>query len=188
MHMGKILKNFGLGLVYILLLPFLLAVLVLVALYGVFVSIVMFFKGMGRFFRGLSFFAPFEEDVKVDEIKKAQIENQIHPNGVPAQQTAAPAPQNVYVQNNYYQTAPTQPTQPQQPNPTPIDANGYFKQNPQGPTLGMKDSTPVIDMSKTPEEIASTPKEAQPVYEEIPQKKSDEVIDISKDDDGKDDL
>jgi hypothetical protein len=127
--MSNFLKNFGLGIVYILLLPILVAVTLLVGLYGLCEWIVLACKGLVRFFKGDSFFAPMQEDEEVVLIKKAMQENIAHPNGTPAQ---APAPNNVYVQNNYYQTAA--PNTNQTPNPNtqipqnnaPIEGSGTF--------------------------------------------------------------
>jgi phenylalanyl-tRNA synthetase beta subunit len=102
--MGKFLKNFGLGLVYIVLLPILLAILVLFAVYGLGVCIYLFFASMIRFFQGKEMFPMLPEDVKVAEIKKAQMDAQMGTPAPMAPQAASPAgPSTVYVQQNYYQ-------------------------------------------------------------------------------------
>ena len=114
----KFLREFGLGLVYIILLPVLLAVLLVVGVVMVFVWIVMFFKGCIRFFKGDSFFAPLPEDEQVEKIKAEELRRKTEPEN-PAPAPAQPAgPSQVYVQNNYYQPQPGQP-------------NGQIPQNPQ---------------------------------------------------------
>ena len=69
----KFLREFGLGLVYILLSPVLLAMLLVVGIVMVFVWIVTFFKGCIRFFKGDSFFAPLPEDEQVEKIKAEEL-------------------------------------------------------------------------------------------------------------------
>jgi hypothetical protein len=174
--MGKFLKNFGLGLVYIVLLPLLLAVLVIFGLYGLVVCIVEFFSSTIRFFQGKEPFPPLWEDVRVAEIKKAQMDAQLNVQPAPTPAAQNPAgPSTVYVQQNYYQNhqgtaAPT--PQPQQP----IDTTGYFQN--QAP------STPILDASNQPSPALSN--EVHPG--QIPQNSQPEpsgYIDISHSDDTK---
>jgi hypothetical protein len=189
--MAKFMKNFGLGLVYILLLPLLLLILVAFALYCLILGITMFFQAAIRFFKGLEPLPPFEEDLKVAEIKKAQVENQIHPNGVPAEANNGPAPQSVYVQNNYYQTPGAQQPGmvPPQPQNTPIDANGYVKAASPSQTLPPQQPTPpTIDV--TSQAISQQPQPTPDLQKIVQQQPGDtpaspSVIDLSVDD-GKD--
>lgn len=185
-------KNFGLGLVYIILLPLLLLVLAAFALYCLGLGLVMFFQATVRFFQGLQPLPPFEEDLKVAEIKQAQVENQIHPNGVPSSQPqSSPAPQSVYVQNNYYQTP--NPSAPQQPAPqaqnTPIDANGYFKNPTQANALPNQPVPPTLDVTAQAQSIAQQPQtpDLQKIVQQpsAPTSNTPSVIDLSLDD-GKD--
>jgi hypothetical protein len=168
--MGKFLKNFGLGLVYIVLLPLLLVVLVLFGLYGLGVCIVQFFASTIRFFQGKEAFPPFWEDAKVAEIKQAQIAAQLS-NPAPQQPTSSsPAgPSTIYVQQNYYNgqhnangTTPT-PTSA----PSPIEANGYFRDprneaptldvsTPKSPALNQP-ATPALNQPATPQITANSP-------------------------------
>ncbi len=114
----KFLREFGLGLVYILLSPVLLAMLLVVGVVMIFVWIVTFFKGCIRFFKGDSFFAPLPEDEQVEKIKAEELRRKTEsdkPEPAPAQPAG---PSQVYVQNNYYQPQPGQP-------------NGQIPQNPQ---------------------------------------------------------
>ncbi|MCI1245299.1 MAG: hypothetical protein LKG11_05095 [Bacilli bacterium] len=193
--MSKFLKNFALGLLYFLLLPLELAVLVIYGLYCLGLYSAVFFKGTIRFFRGKKFFAPFPEDLKKDEIRAAQIDMLAHPNGTPTPAPSAPAgPSTVYVQQNYYTGngpaagAPNANKLP--PNNGPIDANGFFKPNPQinNPEANSIDmstqQTPGIPIHHIDEQGRERP--------EIPQTKKIDtktvsIIDISKMDDGKDD-
>ena len=107
----KFLREFGLGLVYILLSPVLLAMLLVVGVVMIFVWIVTFFKGD-------SFFAPLPEDEQVEKIKEEELRRKTEsdkPEPAPAQPAG---PSQVYVQNNYYQPQGGQP-------------NGQIPQNPQ---------------------------------------------------------
>jgi hypothetical protein len=192
--MAKFMKNFGLGLVYIILLPLLLVILAAFALYCLVLGMVMFFQAAIRFFQGLQPLPPFEEDLKVAEIKKAQVENQIHPNGVPSTATDnGPAPQSVYVQNNYYQTPGTTPAPQVPPQPaqnTPFDTTGYVK-NSQASQPGAlpKQTPPTLDV--TSQAIAQQPQpQATPELQKLVQQDptnspAPSVIDLSVDD-GKD--
>ena len=114
----KFLREFGLGLVYILLSPVLLVMLLVVGVVMIFVWIVTFFKGCIRFFKGDSFFAPLPEDEQVEKIKAEELRRKTEPEN-PAPAPSQPAgPSQVYVQNNYYQPQGGQP-------------NGQIPQNPQ---------------------------------------------------------
>ena len=64
----KFLKNFGLGLLYALLFPVILAAVAVFAVYGFLKSIVYFFIYLVRFFKGEKIFAAFPEDEKAKEI------------------------------------------------------------------------------------------------------------------------
>ena len=72
--MGKALKNLGFGLVYVLLLPLLVAILVA----SFFVGLFFMFKEIPfviyRFFRGEKPLPPLPEDELVEKIKKKQME------------------------------------------------------------------------------------------------------------------
>lgn len=114
----KFLREFGLGLVYILLLPILLAGVLVVGVVMIFVWIVMFFKGCIRFFKGDSFFAPLPEDEQVQKIKDEELRRKTEPEN-PTPAPAQPAgPSQVYIQTNYYQ-------------PGQVPPNGQMPQNPQ---------------------------------------------------------
>lgn len=185
--MGKFLKNFGLGLVYIVLSPFLLAVLALFGVYGLGVCIYEFFASTIRFFQGKEGFPPLWEDVRVSEIKKAQMEAQLGAPS-PVQQPAQPAgPSTVYVQQNYYQNHPG--TAAPQPNPTPaplnqpIDTTGYFTSPvPSAPTLDVSSKpAPVINQNTTPQSLT----QAKQIPHQTTTLEPAAFIDISNDDDPK---
>jgi len=109
----KFLKNFGLGLLYALLFPVILAAVAVFAVYGFLRSIVYFFISLVRFFKGEKIFAAFPEDEKAKEIIDRA--RGLKKEEAPAQQQAPQ--QNIYVQQNYYpnQGLPPQGQQPQQP-------------------------------------------------------------------------
>ena len=95
----KALKNFGLGLLWALLLPALLAAVAIVAVFGIpnfFVQLVIMIV---NFFRGKKLFPSFEEDEKAYKILKSALEEQ-NAESKPAE------PSPVYVQQNFYGAAP----------------------------------------------------------------------------------
>jgi hypothetical protein len=180
--MGKFLKNFGLGLIYILFFPVLLVAIALMGVYGLFVCVIQFFRGAIRFFRGLEPFPPFPEDITVESVKQAQI-GLSTPTPAPTPAPSQPAgPSTVYVQQNYYQNS-QHPADPQQPSsPTPIDTTGFYN-NPANPA-----PNPTLH-TQTPPTLDVT--SAAPTAPSIENKKPSTpapaaYIDISKDDDGKD--
>jgi len=182
--MGKFLKNFGLGLVYIVLLPFLLIALVLFAIYGLDVCIYLFFASTIRFFQGKEMFPTLPEDVKIAEIKKAQMDAQFGTPAPSAPQASAPAgPSTVYVQQNYYQgqkengASSANPQQPAIPHNEPIDTTGYFKHAPQPPVLDVTTpKAPQLSNEITPTAIPQNSAPEPTAY-----------IDISHDEDPKGD-
>ncbi len=108
--MGKFLKNFGMGLVYVFLLPILLLVL---ALAGIYLLGNWLYQGgvfLVRFFRGYPGFEELEEDKRVREILEARREAnrpKKTAGGIQGEKPApAPQAQNVYVQQNFYQMPP----------------------------------------------------------------------------------
>jgi hypothetical protein len=130
--MSNFLKNFGLGIVYFLLLPLLIAVFALVGVCLFFLWLYTLIHNSIRFFKGERFFEPFAEDEKVQEIKLAQIDSLAHPVTGQTAPSAGPAgPSSVYVQQNYYSNKGAEKT-PETPNPQngPIDAMGTFREDP----------------------------------------------------------
>jgi len=160
--MGKFLKNFGLGLVYIIFLPLLLAILVLFGVYGIGVCIIEFFAGTIRFFQGKEPFPPLWEDAKVAEIKQAQMEAQL---GTPAPVAPSPAnpagPSTVYVQQNYYngQHPANGSTPTPSPAPMPIESDAYFHdQRPQPPLIDVTgQANPALNQPSAPQIPANPP-------------------------------
>ena len=127
--MSNFLKNFALGIVYIIILPFIVLGTVLAGLYGLASNVCLFLKGIVRFFKGERFLSRPQEDEEIAFIIKRQ--QDLLKNPEPTQPTPAPAPSpsNVYVQNNYYQGS--KPTDPALGAPTsPIEGTGNFINNP----------------------------------------------------------
>ena len=147
--MLKFLKNFGLGLLYILLFPFLLVGVAVFAIYGFFRSILQLFAIVGRFFKGEKIFPPYPEDVKAQEIlaKNYGLEEK---EETPAPQ---PAQNNVYVQQNYYPNPNNQPPYPYQNNPG--IAQQPYQQMP--PQMGMEQP-----------QYQQVPPMGQPQYQQVP--------------------
>lgn len=102
--MGKALKNLGFGLVYVLLLPLLVAILVA----SFFVGLFFMFKEIPfviyRFFHGEKPLPPLPEDELVEKIKKKQMEEALGESEEKEEEKSATPPvQNVYIQQNFYQ-------------------------------------------------------------------------------------
>ena len=66
------LKRFGLGIVYILISPFLLAFLILWCLYLTIIFFIEIFKGFKSFFQGKKFFNELPEDIEAKKILSLQ--------------------------------------------------------------------------------------------------------------------
>ncbi len=98
----SVLKQFGLGILWAILLPLLLVIVALIAVFGIFNFVVQFFIMIVNFFRGKKLFPPLPEDEKAYAIlKKAYAED--------AQASAteqAKQPSQIYIQQNFYQSAP----------------------------------------------------------------------------------
>jgi len=152
----KFLRAFGLGLIYILLLPIFTLVVAIVAIYGVFEYFVLLFKVSLRFFQGRKGFKPLPEDIQVDAIKAEQLRRQMEATSQPSSQ---PTPSSVYIQTNYYpggsqpMNQPSYPTsasplsqQPPYPNP--------YSQYPY-PDGTNPNATPTIDVSSIPSQLSN---------------------------------
>jgi hypothetical protein len=180
--MGKFLKNFGLGLVYILVLPIFLAALAIAAVYGFFACIVLFCHATYRFFKGEDPFKKLDDDKKVDTIKIAQMNNEMHLQPAAPAQSIPASPSNVYVQQNYYQNnRANHQKEANSEAAKPVEANGFYKD---APALG--------GASRKNQAIDVTPKETPSLTSNhsapsIPNRQQTlGFIDIPKDDDGKD--
>jgi len=66
------LKRFGLGILYIVISPFLLAFLLLWTLYTIGIFVVELFNGIKSFFKGRKFFQDFPEDIEAKRILSLQ--------------------------------------------------------------------------------------------------------------------
>lgn len=99
----KFLKNFGLGLVVVLLLPLFLAGLAIFAIVLFFVYFKELFENVIRFFRGEKGLKKLPEDLQVDAIKEESLRKNM-PSEEKKETTpvAPPPPTNVYIQQNYY--------------------------------------------------------------------------------------
>ena len=73
--MANFFKSFGKGILYVLVLPFLLVILALYGVVGIIAFLIMTFKGLILFFTGRSIFGPLPEDVKAQQIIKANTVN-----------------------------------------------------------------------------------------------------------------
>ena len=101
----RALRNFGLGIVWAILSPILLAGILLVALFGIVNFLVQFIIMLVNFFSGKKVFPAYPEEEKAYAILKRAIDQQ---NGEPAPAPQPPQPQQVYVQQNFYTSTPGQ--------------------------------------------------------------------------------
>lgn len=116
----KFLKEFGIGIIFAICSPLLLVLIALVAVFGILDFIVEFVIMMVNFFSGKKCFPVFEEDEeaykrKQEALNLAQAKEQPQP---------APQPNNIYVQQVYYNTTPGAMG--------PMGQQGIPFQNPQG--------------------------------------------------------
>ena len=74
--MASFFKNFGKGLLYVVLFPFIIVGIVLYAVFGLFVFVFQFFKLIYLFFTGRTLFSDFEEDIAAKAIL-AKAENPV---------------------------------------------------------------------------------------------------------------
>lgn len=128
--MTKFLKNFGLGLLLMIFSPLLVALVALIIAGGLIYFVFATLRGLVRFFMGLKWFKPLEIDNRVKAIKEqldmAASYKKEEPAPAPAATPASSGP--VYVQNNYYNSAPpTSPVPPPpsfpEPTPSPLPLN-----------------------------------------------------------------
>lgn len=160
----KIIKLFGLGLLYALLLPFILVAAVLFLVFGFFKSIGYFFILVVRFFKGEKLFPPFPEDIEAAKrIRAKLVDEGTVPPPAPAPQPA-PSTSNVYVQQNYYSNPNMPGAQPGAvPPPQP---NLYFQPGPgYGPAMPPypQGNPQQMGMNQQPGYIANQPMPNQQV-------------------------
>jgi len=117
----KFIREFGLGLLYILLLPVFLVAVAGTGIVLLIEWIVMLFVGLIRFFKGDSFFKMLKEDEIVKKMKEDELAEKSGEKEKQPEQPAAPAQGPVYVQQNYYQ----QQQQPMPPYGGQIPNQGY---------------------------------------------------------------
>lgn len=115
----KFIREFGLGLLYILALPVFLVAVAGTGVVALLEWIVMLFVGLIRFFKGDSFFKPLEEDEIVNRMREQEKAQKTGEKEEKPEEPAAPAQGPVYVQQNYYQQQqqPIPPYGGQIPNP-----------------------------------------------------------------------
>lgn len=102
------LKWFGWGILWAMLLPFLLIAIALIAVFGIPVFLFELMMTIVHFFKGESCFPMYEEDKKAMEILQRSLDAQRAKEAGIAGQTQS-QPQTVYVQQNYYVQNPPTP-------------------------------------------------------------------------------
>ncbi len=159
----KFLKNFGLGLLTIFLLPFFLVLLAIAAVYLFFVYLVELFRNTIRFFKGEKGFRQLPEDLQVAAIKEKKFQQSL-PQEAPKNEAApTPPPTNVYIQQNYYQKDPNQNLQDfikeanaSSQTPYLSQSPSNFPNNPAIPNHFVEDSQPNLNQipySPDPEKV-----------------------------------
>ena len=149
----RFLKNFGFGIIYILLLPLLVLAIALAGLYGFFGFVVEGGKGIISFFQGKSFFKPLQEDEEAAMAKERQL--------AAMRAAAEPQPQQpqaTYVQNNYYaggvpnaqNQAPSQSAPLNNPSPNVIDTGSESSQSEPRDSIAYSDEPKEASFSDMP--------------------------------------
>lgn len=144
----EFLKKFGIGILYALGFPLLLVLIALVAVYGVLVFLVEFVIMTINFFSGKKCFPVFPEDEEATKRKQEAIA------GASPKQDTPPTPNNIYVQQVYYNADPTKmmggfppqgnPSLSQQQPPLPGQGNPFLN-IPQQPVPPTPEQLPPID-------------------------------------------
>ncbi len=144
----EFLKKFGIGILYALGFPLLLVLIALVAVYGVLVFLVEFVIMTINFFSGKKCFPVFPEDEEATKRKQEAIA------GASPKQDTPPTPNNIYVQQVYYNADPTKmmggfppqgnPSLSQQQPPFPGQGNPFLN-IPQQPVPPTPEQLPHID-------------------------------------------
>ncbi len=131
----KFLKNFGLGLLWFLLLPIIAVGIVGVAVFGFFNFFYQGIHALINFFKGeKKMFLPYEEDIKAEEALQRAIDEK-NRAAKEEKEEPAPQPQTIYVQQTYYTGAgptPIPPGYPQQQIPQGYQQQIPPQQNPYG--------------------------------------------------------
>ncbi len=168
--MGKFLRNFGLGLVYIFLLPLLLAILALGAVAGLFIYIFVLFRSLIRFFRGEKIFPTLEEDLLVKQIEEERLKEEL-PKETPKEK-AEPSVSNVYIQQNYYTNSPNS-----FPNPN-VSLPPYQNLNNQQLPPRMMDAEEYLKMLEERKALAANKIEKENILELPPSEVKEEIESI----------
>ncbi len=108
--MFRALKTFGQGILWAVLLPFILAGVAIVGAFGLIDFVIEFIIMIINFFKGKKLFPIYPEDQRAYDILKRAIDRQ---NGELEATQQAPQPQAVYVQQNFYTNG--QPPYPMPP-------------------------------------------------------------------------
>lgn len=111
----KFLKEFGIGIIFAICSPLLLLLIALVAVFGILDFIVEFVIMLVNFFSGKKCFPVFEEDEEAYRRKQEAL----NINQAKEQPQPAPQPNNIYVQQVYYNTTPGGVGQQGMPFPNP---------------------------------------------------------------------
>lgn len=132
--MGNFLKNFGLGLLFMIFSPVLVCLVAITAVFGLIYFVFMSIKCIFRFFGGRSAFKPLEIDERVENIK-----HHLDLSLATAEKEKAnptPVEKPVYIQQNYYSANPAAGQIPgQNPYPIPPTQPNPYTQIPQGPDI-----------------------------------------------------
>lgn len=179
----NLLKQFGLGILWALLSPVLLAAIALVGVFGLVNFFVQFVIMIVNFFRGKKLFPPLPEDEKAYAILKKAYADEDAAEEQAKNAIPEPTQQQVYIQQNFYQQPnPGFPPQPnpgfpnpgiqQAPNPYLQQPNPYYQQ--QNPYL----QQPVNPALQDP--LNNLQNNQQPPLDPLPAPKQEPNNDINK--------
>jgi len=157
-------KQFGLGIIYAVLFPLIVAIAALIGVFGI---INFFYQGilvLINFFKGKPIFPIYKEDKKAYDILQKAIDKQ---NGVEEKKENNTPTQTIYVQQNYYQQSPNGYIEQNQGNPMQ-NPNGFIQNSQQA----INPSQPFITQSPATDSLTSK----SPQLDQIPQIKKDDII------------
>ena len=161
------LKKFGLGILWALLFPLILAGVAVVGVFGVLDFLVEFVIMIINFFRGKKLFPAYPEDEKAYAILKRAIDKK---NGeLSAQNQPAPAPQQVFVQQNFYTNPGAVPPGAIPPTGAPTAIPGYGQPSPYANPYGtLPNQQPGVLPNQQPGVLPNQQPNAQPPMQQQP--------------------
>lgn len=181
--MINFLKNFGLGLLYVILLPVFLVGLVLFAIFGIFTFIFQMIKCLINFFSGNTLFPSNEIDDQIVQIRDARFQklNALEETSSEPQVTTtnntdnSSSVVNNYIQQNYYQN----PNEAPAPFPAPQTSEPVNAIEDEDEELTALLTSDAVDEPPSPDIPQIEEGHQEPTYEET---EEGELVEIEEED------